>query len=121
MWLLMFSSNSHLQAAADEAPNLPRLFVLGDKDNFTSERSLRTTLQKYFPQALSTAAIVQGADHFWVRRERDVMAVVAQWLLSVFAQCQGDLVNLRNLELGIVTSSRKLSTKFGTKEETPES
>lgn len=113
MWLLMFSSATHLQAAADQAPNLPRLFIMGDQDNFTSERTLRTTLKQYFPQALSTAAVVQGADHFWVRRERDVLAVVAQWLLSTFAQCQGDLSNLCKLEFGLHTSSKKLSTKFG--------
>lgn len=112
MWLLLFASQGHLQTAAKEAPHLPRLFVLGDKDNFTSEKSFRSTLDQYFSSQYATAAVVQGADHFWVRRERDALGVVGQWLLSTFPQCQGQLTALRDLEFGMATK-KKYSTKFG--------
>ena len=111
MWLLMFASQNHLKAAATAAPNLPRLFILGDKDNFTSEKSFYATLDQYFSNQHSTAAVVQGADHFWVRRERDALGVIGQWLLSTFPQCQGQLTSLREMEFGL--SSKKYATKFG--------
>lgn len=114
MWLLMFASQNHLQKAA-EGPPMPRLFVLGDCDNFTSEKTFRSVLNKYFPPAESsastTAAIVKGADHFWFRCEKDVLAVVGEWLLSTFTQCQNQLTNLKDLEFGLPSS--KYTTKFG--------
>ena len=111
MWLLLFASQNHLQAAAEAAPSLPRLFVLGDKDNFTSETSLRATLDQYFSAHTTTAAVVQGADHFWFRRERDIFGVVGQWLLEAFPQLHGKLTCLRDLEFGV--SVKKYGTKFG--------
>lgn len=112
MWLLLFAASTHLQTAASAAPQMPRLFILGDKDNFTSEKSFKQTLDQYFSSQSSTAAMVQGADHFWFRRERDALGVVGQWLLSTFPGCQGQLTSLRDLEFGMATN-KKYSTKFG--------
>lgn len=112
MWLLLFANHNHLSAAAEANPDLPRLFILGDKDNFTSEKSLRSTVDQYFSHQSATAAVVQGADHFWVRRERDALGVVGQWLASALPQCQGKLTLLRDLEFGLSTS-KKYATKFG--------
>ena len=123
MWLLLFSSSSHWQAAAAAAPDLPRLFVLGDQDNFTSEASLRSTVHQYFTKSKknnnnnshddnhNTIAIVQGADHFWVRRERDALGVVGQWLTHNIKALHGELLNLPHLEFGLNTT-KKLATKF---------
>jgi alpha/beta superfamily hydrolase len=111
MWLLMFASQSHLQKAASR-PNLPRLFVMGDDDNFTTESRLRTTLDHYFPNA--TAAIIQDADHFWVRRESDVLGVVGQWLNSTLGKGTGATAAQQQDESGsgITTSLGYVLTKW---------
>jgi uncharacterized protein len=84
-WLLMFHHNYHLTQSALR-PSLPRLFVIGSEDNFTSEASFVETVEQRFPLESTTAAVVKGADHFFARRERDLMDVVAQWLIKTF-QC----------------------------------
>jgi hypothetical protein len=101
-WLLFFHSQYHLERAAEDQCNLPRLFILGDEDNFSSEATLASTLRDYFPSA--TAAILKEADHFWRRREKDVLTVVGQWLLATFPQCQGHLSTLRDLDFGLTTT-----------------
>lgn len=103
MWLLMFASEAHLTRAAVRT-DLPRLFVSGDQDNFTAEARVRVTVEQRFPT--DTVAIVQGADHFWRRRESDALGVVGQWLLSTFADhCNGRLAAL--CDFGGVSPSEK--------------
>jgi alpha/beta superfamily hydrolase len=98
-WLLAFNADHHLQqAAANET--LPRLFVIGSHDNFTSEANFKRIVEDHFPAA--TGAVLKDADHFFARRERDVMDVVGEWLLRAFPQCHGDLVKLRDVDFGVV-------------------
>jgi alpha/beta superfamily hydrolase len=101
-WLLFFHSKYHLEQAAEDQCNVPRLFILGDEDNFSSEATLASILRDYFPSA--TAAILREADHFWRRREKDVLTVVGQWLLVAFPQCQSHLSSLRDLDFGLSTT-----------------
>ena len=83
-WLLMFNSNRHLDQAASRT-DLPRLFVLGDTDNFTSEAAFASTVEKYFPNDESTScAILKDADHFFRHREKDLMNVIGLWLKKVY-------------------------------------
>jgi len=98
-WLLMFHSDYHLERAA-KRENLPRLLVIGDEDNFTSETKFKHIVETRFPGETTTGAVIKGADHFFARREKDLMNVVGQWLLTTFPQCQGDLHNLGTLEFG---------------------
>ena len=66
---------------------------MGSKDNFTSEAVFVDTVDQNFPLGTTTAAIIKGADHFFAGRERDLMDVVAQWLLKTF--CCNSLGDLR--------------------------
>jgi hypothetical protein len=111
-WLFLFHAEYHYQkaAAAEQSSSssprtmIPRLWILGDQDNFTSESVFQKTLQQRFPSEATTGAILKGADHFFQRREKDVMDIVGQWLLSTFPQCQGDLMKLANADLGVSSS-----------------
>jgi hypothetical protein len=48
-------------------------------------------LEEDFPQPSTTGAILKNADHFFDRREKDLMAIVGQWLVTAFPACRGDL------------------------------
>ena len=99
MWLLSFRSDRLVERAA-ERDDLFRLFVIGDDDNFTSEDYFQAFLERRFPSRHTDAAILRGADHFFRQREKDLMAVISQWLRTIFAaECQGDLKKLAKLEL----------------------
>lgn len=91
-WLLLFNSNYHLQQA-QKKQDLPRLFLIGDCDNFTTEDVFLQTVES-FPKATTTGAVLKNADHFFHRKEPDVMTVISEWLLKTFPKCQGDLKKL---------------------------
>lgn len=96
-WLLLFNASYHLQQST-ASEHLPRLLLMGTRDNFTSEKVFQDMIETHYPGSVTTGAIVQEADHFFHRREKDVMDVIGQWLLETFAdQCQGDLRRLRDL------------------------
>jgi len=107
-WLLLFNHRYHMQQASSRN-DLPRLFVLGSNDNFTSETQFRTTIAENYPSnggdndnddsSMTTGAILKDADHFFGRRERDLMDVVAEWLVSTYRdKCGSDLRNFRHAE-----------------------
>jgi len=104
-WLLMFHHNYHMRQAA-QRQNLPRLFVIGSQDNFTSEDAFQKVVQETF-QTLAdggdqqtTASVLKGADHFFAGRERDLTDVIGRWLLRAFDQhCRGDLMQFRDVEI----------------------
>lgn len=93
-WLLLFHSQYHLQRSV-QRPDLPRLLILGDQDNFTSVATFEQVLDKTFPKPTTTGALLRGADHFFPRREKDVIDVLAQWLKTTFDV--DDLLQLRDL------------------------
>jgi len=94
-WLLLFHSQHHLRQAQSRK-ELPKLFLIGDQDNFTSETVFLTTLETYFPSETTntTGVVLPNVDHFFRRREKDVMKEIGTWLLKVFPKCQGDLKTL---------------------------
>ena len=99
-WLLCFNSSYHLKRATTVHPALPRLLLIGTEDNFTSQQAFKDTVETKYPANVTTGAVIKGADHFFRRREKDVMDVIGQWILETFsAWCQGDLRNLRDLEM----------------------
>jgi len=99
-WLLLFNADYHLKQAA-QRENLPRLFLLGTNDNFTSERKFKAIVEQRFPN--DTGAMLKDADHFFAHREKDVMDVIGEFLLNTFAQCNGDLRTLRDVEFATLT------------------
>lgn len=94
-WLLLFNADHHLKQAAVRE-NLPRLFLMGSEDNFTSEACFKDVIEERFPN--DTGAMLKDANHFFARREKDVMDVIGEWLLKTFPRCQGDLRSLRAVE-----------------------
>lgn len=73
-WLLCFHSNYHFNRARHRTL-LPRLLVLGSRDNFTSESAFQEFVTS-FPTTTTTTttgAILKGADHFFAKREKDLM------------------------------------------------
>ena len=99
-WLLMFSANDHLSRATQSRANLPRLLILGDKDNFTSESTFHQIIKDRYPSESTTGAVLKDVDHFFRRREKDVMRVIREWLSSTYAGQLGDsLENLKSADL----------------------
>lgn len=108
-WLLLFNTQYHLdRATLREA--LPRLFVIGTNDNFTSETIFTDYIEQNFPPEATTTAIIKDADHFFAKCESDVMHVIGEWILYTFRQCQDDLFQLRNLTFGITVPVRHVSS-----------
>ena len=95
-WLLTFNVKYHMERAA-QLPDLPRLFLIGDNDNFTSENVFSEKVAVEFPSESSTGAVLKGADHFFRRREKDVLDIIGEWLLSAFPSCGTDLRNLKDV------------------------
>ena len=75
-WLYLMNGNYHL-AQARKRVSMNRLFVIGSKDNFTSEKIFREIVDT-FPEASSTGAVLKGADHFFARREKDLTDIVGK-------------------------------------------
>lgn len=81
-WLLLFHSNFHVRQAQKRI-SLPRLLILGTHDNFTTEDTFRRMIQTY-PSASTTGAVLKGVDHFFSRREKDLMDIIGIWILQTF-------------------------------------
>jgi uncharacterized protein len=94
-WLFCFQSDSLLRLGKDDDPDLPRLLIMGDADNFTDRTTLATTVQKYYPSSSKSVVLEGGVDHFFrSRKERELMNnIIGHWLLETFPQrCRnGDL------------------------------
>lgn len=97
-WLLTFHHQHHMDQAS-KVENLPRLFLIGDNDNFTSESVFGEHVASRFPAETSTGAVLKGADHFFRYREKDVLDIIGEWLLTVFPSCSGDLRKLGDLQV----------------------
>lgn len=93
-WLLLFHSNHHMDKSA-KRKGLPKLFVIGDSDNFTPEPAFQETVKTFHS---ATGAVLKNADHFFARREKDLMSIIGQWLLQTYPMLQGDLSNLGQVE-----------------------
>jgi alpha/beta superfamily hydrolase len=96
-WLLLFHSNYHFNQSRKKS-NLPKLFVIGNKDNFTPERVFERRI-KTIPQR--TGAVLKDADHFFGRREKDLMSIIGQWLLQTYPQAEGSLAKLGQVEFQV--------------------
>ncbi|KAI2488713.1 hypothetical protein MHU86_25767 [Fragilaria crotonensis] len=115
-WLLMFNSNYHMQQSR-QREDLPRLFVIGDHDNFTTEKMFLKMVKTF---RKSTGAVLKDANHFFVRREQDLMSIINQWLLQTYPQAGGSLARFGQCEIQLPMSdvvippmSSEISSGFG--------
>lgn len=101
-WLLLFNSGYHI-GQAKKRETLPRLYLIGDQDNFTSEKVFKASIET-FPQPSTTGAVLRDADHFFHRREKDVMNIISEWLLKTFPQCDNNLRKLASVDFSTCAS-----------------
>ena len=86
-WLLLFNAGHHVRQA-QKRKTLPRLFVIGTEDNFSSQESFRNFVDG-FPDDSTSAALIKHSDHFFNGSEKDLMNVVGQWLLTTYEEVLG--------------------------------
>ena len=86
-WLLLFNAGHHVRQA-QKRMTLPRLFVIGTEDNFSSQTSFRNFVDA-FSDDTTSAALIRHADHFFNGNEKDLMNVVGQWLLETYEEVLG--------------------------------
>ena len=86
-WLLLFNAGHHVRQA-QKRTTLPRLFVIGTEDNFSSQKSFRDFVDA-FPHDATSDALIKHADHFFNGNEKDLMNVVGQWLLTTYEEVLG--------------------------------
>lgn len=80
-WLLMFNSSHHM-AQAKIRSDIPRLFVIGDRDNFTSLKVFFDYVVTFPNHSTTTATsyvVIPKADHFFVGSEHTIATIVGQW------------------------------------------
>eukprot|EP00521_Asterionellopsis_glacialis_P013339 CAMPEP_0195306222 /NCGR_PEP_ID=MMETSP0707-20130614/37077_1 /TAXON_ID=33640 /ORGANISM="Asterionellopsis glacialis, Strain CCMP134" /LENGTH=339 /DNA_ID=CAMNT_0040370433 /DNA_START=254 /DNA_END=1273 /DNA_ORIENTATION=+ len=103
-WLLLFNSTFHLQQS-QRKPWLPKLLISGSQDNFTSESTFQSTIESFSQHhptisTTTTGAILKDADHFFHRREAELMKVIGLWLMNVYgASLEGGLGRLKTADL----------------------
>ena len=80
-WLLLFNSSHHL-AQAKLRSDIPRLFVIGDRDNFTSLKVFFDHVVTFPNCSNSTATsyiVIPKADHFFVGTEHSIANIIGRW------------------------------------------
>jgi len=95
-WLLCFNHKFHSNQARQRT-SLPRLFILGSHDNFTTQQAFSEYICS-FPHEKTTGAVLKGANHFFLKRESDIMSIIATWLVSTYPACRGNVETLGTLE-----------------------
>lgn len=93
-WLLCFHSQYHFNQALSRE-NLPRLFVMGDQDNFTSCAQFQSKIGA-FQHDNTTGTILKAVDHFFHRQEANLINTIEEWLLQTY-NLQGDMNNLQKM------------------------
>jgi len=101
-WLLLFNSSYHTRQAKKRA-HLPRFWIMGEKDNFTSPSTFEKALKEY-PHDSTTHILLPGIDHFFTYGLMDVIENINGWLLKVYGElCSGNIMNLSHADLTIFT------------------
>ena len=105
-WLYCFNGNYHIEQSKIRV-ELPKLFVIGSNDNFTSEQIFLDIVNSMpiLPTSASndnstttttTGAVLKDVDHFYNggRSEKDLLNVIGHWILKTYPQCSNNLQNL---------------------------
>ena len=64
--------------------------MIGSEDNFTKEAAFMKEVDT-FPDETTTGALLKGADHFFRRREKDLMSIIGEWIINAYPEIQGNL------------------------------
>ncbi|KAJ3024766.1 UNVERIFIED_CONTAM: hypothetical protein HDU68_007801 [Siphonaria sp. JEL0065] len=79
MWFLTAGNSSkYLDSLRMFPDTLPKLFIIGSKDNFTSVKNF-SQLTNSMPEK-KTVEIIEGIDHFWGGHEQIVVDSIRKWI-----------------------------------------
>ncbi|KAI9332488.1 Alpha/Beta hydrolase protein [Obelidium mucronatum] len=79
MWLLtMGNSAKYLDSLREFPESLPKLFIIGSKDNFTSIKNFGQMVMT-MPERRHVE-VVEGVDHFWGGQEQVVVDAIRKWI-----------------------------------------
>lgn len=81
-WLLMFNANHH-ENQSKKKEDLPRYFILGDDDNFTSVKTFVRTVESY-PQQHTNSFVMNGVDHFFFGYEGNLLRKIESWFDTTY-------------------------------------
>ncbi|KAI8822524.1 Alpha/Beta hydrolase protein [Fimicolochytrium jonesii] len=82
LWALtFFGTNKFKTSLAGIPSHIPKLYITGGKDGFTSLETF-TTFVESLPKENITSVVVKEANHFWVdgTQENQLVAHINQWL-----------------------------------------
>ncbi|KAJ3160562.1 hypothetical protein HDU88_007916 [Geranomyces variabilis] len=80
LWFLTFFGSNKLKQQLCEIPStVPKLFISGTKDSFTSEANFQKFIAE-LPAENRSVVSVTDATHFWQNQENLVVAHVNQWM-----------------------------------------
>ena len=75
----MFNGGALKQGLASIPAEVPKLFITGTKDNYTSQANF----QKFVDELTTdnkTVVFVPNANHFWGEQETELVAHINQWM-----------------------------------------
>ena len=97
--LLLFNARYHLRQSKLKK-DLPRLFIHGSIDNFTSLSNFNYYMDEHFSLLDHTRAVIlPGADHFFHGRETEILKSIEEWICSIFPTMEGDIQRLKKLDI----------------------
>ncbi|KAI8800713.1 Alpha/Beta hydrolase protein [Cladochytrium replicatum] len=80
-WFLTMWNTSAFVSGINACQNIPKLFVIGDSDTFSSVRSFETFVSGINDP--KTTVVVPGVDHFWFGQEEVLVEEVRRWMSSI--------------------------------------
>jgi alpha/beta superfamily hydrolase len=81
LWALSFFNTSAMLGRARGCPDMPKLFVIGSSDNFTSSWKLECAVAD-FPGEQSSTVVHEGLDHFWFGQEDALCDSILEWMAA---------------------------------------
>jgi alpha/beta superfamily hydrolase len=75
LWFLTLF-NGQILAEAKKSEK-PKLFIIGDRDNFTGARSFMRTVEGFAEP--KEQLVVKGVDHFWFDKEHMLWDAIQTW------------------------------------------
>ncbi|KAJ3275637.1 hypothetical protein HDV01_007640 [Terramyces sp. JEL0728] len=81
LWALTFFNAAHFESQAQNLAHIPKLFIIGDSDNFTLTSTWKSMVEKV-PEPKNISVVPQ-ADHFWGRHTPELVRLIDQWAVSV--------------------------------------
>ncbi|KAJ3095728.1 hypothetical protein HK100_005744 [Physocladia obscura] len=79
MWFLTFgNSNKYLDALKSVSPDIPKLFIIGNRDNFTGTKSFLQFTETVPPR--KQIEIIENQDHFWFGQESILIECIRKWI-----------------------------------------